>query len=269
MNTSTFVRFDWYQATLPADVPVNGLEGLLSAGLGDAFDIRRPMYGYGLGYDVLRAGSRVASVFQGHGKGDHIQVSGADSPEVAAAVRRLYPGHSVARADACVDFDQGPEFFPEACRQARLLAGDAMKVRTISEEYQGQTATTLYLGSTKSETTVRLYEKGKQDPEHYAPDTVRMEVQVRPANAERKRLMATTAPADVFGWGRVSRRLAAHLAGYEPLPAPARDERAASELDQALDVMCHQYGNRLRDLMDRHQGDLVAFALDLMTRVGD
>lgn len=261
MNLS---RFDWYQATLSKDGQMSGVD-LLAHLTDEAPKAVKGRFGYSRGWQMRREGRTLATVLCGHGKPDHVVVTGEDSPLVAEALRRHAPGHTVSRADVCEDFAGGTDFFGAT----RSLCKNHLGGRVILTEYvetglTGQAAT-LYVGSRESETRVRMYEKGKQDTA-YAPDTVRLEVQVRPGKPDRKAYAAGIEPEAFWGFAKWSRWLIQEVAAKAAPAAPVRSERV-SDLDGAVDAMAVQYGRRLIELIARHDGDLEAFALDILRRV--
>lgn len=264
MTCPSLSRFDWYQGTLPDDSSVSGVDVLLH--LSDGAPTLVPgRLGYSRGWALTRDGSSFATVYQGASRGDHVWASGPAAPVVAGALRCHQEGHSVSRADACVDFSGGSDFF----RDVRSLAVSAFSGRVIMTDYvehglKGD-ASTFYVGSRKSETRIRLYEKGKQD-DGYAADVVRLEVQVRPQTADRKAYAATVEPDAFFGFARWSRRLFSEVADTAVPAAPNRSERV-SDLDGALDTLALQYGKRLLELEQRYGGDAAAAWVDLVSRV--
>lgn len=261
------VRFDWYAATLPEDGRTAGVD--LLRVLGDsAPELVRGQYGYPRGWRVTREGSTLLTVFEGRGLRDHVVATGQDAHEVAGVLKRRLPEHSVSRADVALDFDQGPEFFAETRELAHdLLAGSVTLTDYVETAPQG-TASTLYVGSRKSEVRARLYEKGKESPDTHPVDRVRLEVQARPGKPERKAHAATLDPLGFWGLSRWSRELLHEVSGLAAPAAPVRSARV-SDLDGALDAMTLQYGKRILQLAERLEGDFEAIAVDLLRRVAN
>nr|CRY96435.1 hypothetical protein [uncultured prokaryote] len=264
-ETGSLARFDWYAATLPEQTKTAGIDVL--AALGDARpELVRGQYGYPRGWKVQREGSTLLTVFEGDDLRDHVVATGADAHEVAGAMKRRFPAHSVSRADVCLDFDAGPSFFAETRALAHeLLAGKVTLTDYVETAPKG-IAATLYVGSRASEVRARLYEKGKESPDTHPPDRVRLEVQVRPQKPDRKALASMVEPIGFWGFSRWSRELLEEVSGRTAPAAPVRSARV-SDLDGALDAMAKQYGRRLLQLAERLEGDYEAIAVDLLRRV--
>jgi len=263
MTSTDLSRFDWYQASISDDCELSGVDLLLHLSDGPP-DLVPGRLGFSRGWRLSRDGATFATVFQGPGRGDHVLATGADAPEVASALKGR-ASHAVSRADACVDFSGGEEFF----RTVRGLAMSAFSGRVSMTDYvehglKGDSST-FYVGSSKSETRVRLYEKGKQD-EKYASDVVRLEVQVRPADRSRKVYASEVSPDAFFGFARWSSNLFESVTAANIPLAPKRSERV-SDLDGALDALALQYGKRLLELEQRFGGDAAAAWVDLVSRV--
>lgn len=147
---------------------------------------------------------------------------------------------------------------------ARTRTGSVkVELQSLSVESPRGDSATLYVGSKESEVRVRIYESGKVHD--YLPDDfIRGEIQVRPKK-DRKSLAASLEPEGFWGMSKWARDLRARMGELVPA-APVRTARV-SDLDGALDAMCHQYGRRLLELIERLEGDLEAFSLDLLTRV--
>lgn len=222
-------------------------------------------YGYSRGWALAREGQTLATVYEGSGRLDHVVATGRDAHEVAGLLRRHVPGHSVSRGDVRLDFAGGQEFFATVRGLAAARLRGTVTLTDFVETSRDGEAATLYVGSRKSETRVRLYEKGKQD-NAYAPDTVRLEVQVRPSKPERKAYAGTVEPEGYWGFARWARWLHEAVTGVGAPAAPVRSERV-SDLNGSLDAMAFQYGGRLLELVDLLGGDIEAFAMDILTRV--
>lgn len=264
MNLPDLSRFDWYQASFPENAPFGAVDVLAVHG-DEAPQPCRSIHGYHRGWEIRRDGSALCRVYEGRGSlTDHVVVSGADSPEIAAAIRRHVPGHRVSRADVCLDFDQGPDFFEDLRSLMYERLQGTVTLSEWTETSPEGTSSTLYAGARTSDIRVRLYEKGKQD-KAYAPETVRMELQARPKK-ERKSYAAGIAPDDYWGLARWSRGLCEEVTGKAAPAAPPRLERV-SDLEGALNACGQQYGRRLLESLALHEGDLAAFAADLVSRI--
>lgn len=221
-------------------------------------------YGYSRGWQMTREGVGIATVYERKDRPDFVVATGEDSGLVAGALRRLAPGHTVPRADVCEDFAGGQAFF----RRTHELVTEQLRGRVVLTDFiqtgpKGEAAT-LYVGAKTSETRVRMYEKGKEDPT-YPADTVRLEVQVRPGKPHRKAYAGSLAPEGFWGFSRWSRWLLEEVTGMQAPAAPARSRRL-TDLEGSIEALAHQYGGRLIELIDFLDGDLEAFALYLLTR---
>lgn len=257
--------FDWYQGTFPEGARL-GARDVLGMLADEPLQALPGRYGYSRGWDVRRDGSTLCRLYEGHGLRDHFVATGADSPEVAAAVRNRVPGHFVSRADVALDFVAGPDFFATTRELLHSRLAGSVVLTDYVETAPAGTSSTLYVGSKKAEVRMRVYEKGKQDPETYAPDTVRMEVQVRPGKPDRKAYAAGLDPLAFYGMARWSREALQAVTGLHAPAAPVRSARV-SDLDRALDTMACQYGGRILELLERLDGDLAAGMADLVGRI--
>lgn len=226
----------------------------------------RPHNGYERAWELRRAGCTVGRVMVGERfEWPHVTASGEDAPDLADLLRSEKIPHAVARVDACADVDAPGTF--EHFERTLLEVLPARITRTqYKQTKNGQPASTLYLGSRKSESFARVYEKGKESPDRYSPDTVRLEVQSRPSGPDRKQWAASATPHEVMSLPKWSGEMLG-LVQLDRLPTPVRAERV-SDLDGALEAMGRQYGRRVRELAARHGGDLDAVSADLLRVFG-
>jgi hypothetical protein len=257
-------RFDWYAATV--ETSPETLVEVAGTLLADESPVLvRGKNGYARGYELRSGGKRAAVVYAGGvNEWPHIVGTGPDAVDVARLVRgdvmKATP-HRVARADVCVDTDT-PGAFDFLVLALRAAAGSATRITWLPDRLED--GTTYYVGAKASEVTGRLYEKGKQLASEDRPDWVRYEVQVRPQK-ERKAWCAVASAEEVLGAARWARRFAEDTLGVAAPAPPVRSERV-SDLEGAIATMCHQYGKRLLELLEVHQGDIERFALDLLSR---
>jgi len=245
------IRFDGYTATTTA-ANCYQLAELFGDGLmvkeGSGFH----QFGRRLAFKDS-TGGEVGSVQWGGAHGDRsmIEVKGERSPEVVERLRSLFP-HRCTRMDSAADFDAPGSF--------KRLLGACMRVKRRHRlkgrrdgDWQDfpELGRTQYLGTPKSVSMLRLYEKGKQ-PEYLhleRPEWVRAELQVRPAKDAKddfSRLSAT----DAWGASSWSRELAAEILAEHVDPHPAGTTWRHSDRDRALMWMCRQYGAHLLSLRD-------------------
>lgn len=244
------IRFDGYTATTTAANPYQ-LAELFGAGLEQQQGRGFHQFGHRL---ALNDGvGEVGAVMWGgaHGERSLIEVKGERTPEVVEALRSRFP-HGVTRLDACADFDAPGAFscllepLLEVKRKHRLKGRRDGDWEDFPE--QGRTQ---YVGSSKSTTMVRLYEKGKQ-PEYLhleRPDWVRAEAQVRPGTKEAKAEFSRVSPAGAWGASAWTREFAALVLEDHVDPHPAGTTWRKSDLDTRLAWLCRQYGATLLELL--------------------
>lgn len=257
-------EWDWYGATLPDSLGMSGVEIL--APLGDEPPKRSPgLYGYSRGWEIRREGQTFARVFESDTRPDYAVASGQSAPRFVHAIRATAPGHSVSRADVKRDFLGGVEAFLEVRQTAYGVLGGKVTLTDLVEHGLDQDARTLYIGKRKSsEAFGRLYQSGLVH-DYLPPDANRLEIELKPAKAERKSHLATLSPGQAVGWARWTRELLEHLGALVEAAAPPR-VAALSDHDRTMNAMCSQYGRHLWEHVARHQGDLEAAYLDLLDR---
>lgn len=245
------MRFDWYSASIRDDA--SQILDVLSAGLDADVRIGQAMHGYTLGHEFVSGGSVVARMLSGGRNGvPHAWASGDDTDAFVPVVRAAWPGaHAVTRMDAAEDFD-GPGTWDRLYSASINLADERrLKVSQNGDWHRRVDGRTLYVGSRKSASFVRLYEKGKQingrlpDLKNAASlDLTRLEVQVRPEGDSRARA-AVGDPQDAFGYADWTRDLAKRVLDLDVDRVHIK-ERRESDLDRALGWMIRQYGEHLR-----------------------
>ena len=249
------VRFDAYSATT-READHGQILSVLAAGAGiGAFHKMREGRGFhtfGQRVGVSdESGTEWGSVMWGGKQGDRVmvEVKGEATPKVVEALRSRFP-HRCTRVDACADFDAPGAFdgLLGACQEVkakhRIIGGKAGDWEDFPE--MGRT---LYLGSRRSPTRLRLYEKGKQaEYAHLSrPDWVRIEAQVRPAK-EAKEAFSKLSAVEVWGASRWTRELAAKVLQEHVEPHPAGTTYRLTERETAMRWMCQQYGAHLVSL---------------------
>lgn len=143
----------------------------------------------------------------------HLIASGKRSPMVCQAVRRLCPVHFVTRADSALDFDGATAWDSLVGLAERLRDGQIGRRMTATRVLQDKETggKTYYLGSMKSTSFMRVYDKTQEQrakcPRHMRADIpdewTRAEVVARPADKERRLYLAHCAPADVWSVSQV------------------------------------------------------------------
>jgi hypothetical protein len=127
----------------------------------------------------------------------------------------------------------------------------------------GQVATGVELGAGKSESRTRVYDAALKHPGEFSGPTGRLEHEWKPGQKPRKELAYLMDPGDVLGTSRPARRAVQALAGISLGRAPARTERV-SDLDKWLTWMHEVHAGRMDELLSRCDGDLLAFAREML-----
>lgn len=265
-------RFDWYQGT--PECSEGDLLDLAWLHLGDEPPRRiRGKNGYARAHEIRAGGMTRATVFGGGGHPfPHILGTGPDADAVAALLRRWsdqneegvqFP-HRVSRVDVAVDTDTPGAFgvLLDGLRDHALHG--RVSARLMHDPDRAEEGATYYLGAKASEAMGRLYEKGKQLPDAGRPSWVRYELQLRPKR-ERKTWAAVAPPEDLLGAARWSHAFALEYLLEAGEAAPVRSERV-SDFEGAMRALTRQYGNRLLELVELHEGDLGAVGAELAIR---
>ena len=206
------MKFDAYAATIAADL------GSIYHPIASRFpamwsELAQPRWGYTHAQKMQYAGN--TALLQHRSKDgipeSHLSVQGRWSIDLASHLRTAHPGHSVTRADVCIDYDR-PGFWDWIAP----LAIDLAERRKVQISQAGDWLTpegiargrTLYIGSTQSASLIRIYEKGKKHrkdktDETASPDWVRIEVQCRPAR-EFKKIAWLVQPQQFFASSKVA-----------------------------------------------------------------
>lgn len=249
-------RFDWYQATVPAPLPVLlGALSDLSSGKWD--NSGRAPQGYGMKHRFDDADGVVCQVWSGgtH-EHPHVVFSGETAPAGADLLRSSFEGHRVTRADVCIDYaepgayDRLQELALSVARERRI------KVGTAGDHLLTKEGRTLYLGSTASHTRLRIYDKAAELRVKYQAqlhklaelpaELARFECQVRPQTFESKCAAAVADPVSLMGSAAWMRELVRLVSGTELEPFQAARPWRQADDDRAYAALLAQYGGMLR-----------------------
>lgn len=254
-------RFDWYQATVHGELKpiMASLERVC-----DRSPTWEPMstvrHGYAFGNRLLDPSGLVAEVWWG-GQHElpHVKSSGEIAHAVAEVLRTDFE-HRVARVDACLDY-QDPGAYDRLQDLAVGVAKElGIKVGTAGDHLVTLEGRTLYLGSPKSHTRLRLYDKAAEmraklrgpGAELLPREWARLEFQVRPETRVAKHQAARLSPIEVMGsthWGRV---LMKRVGGLEISPFAANNVWRESDDQRAYAAFLAQYGGVLERLRSTH-----------------
>ena len=253
-------RFDWYQATVRADLQT--LQACLKSDLavsGQWEPMQRVPHGYGVGHRLVDVDGPACMVWSG---GTHEHPHAVISGELAHAgselLRSEFPGHSVTRADVCIDYAE-----PGAYDRLQGLALDVardkgIRVGTAGDHLLSFKGRTCYLGAPSSHTRLRLYDKAEELRQKFALDPVRLsgvpvelarlECQVRPQTREAKLAASVADPISLMGSAKWMRELMRLVAGLELEPFQAGKVWRQSDDRRAYAALLAQYGGLLRRL---------------------
>ena len=150
----------------------------------------------------------------------YVEGKGETTPDLVAAVRGHFPGHSAPRLDVCDDY-RGPGAFQQlqavvraaAMRKARGSAPKLGYTAFPDDPVAGATWGSLIRGGVAY---LRIYEPGKmKERVHLGPDAVRVELECRPHSAAEKRAAASMTPLEVWGMAGWTQRVAEALCGVD------------------------------------------------------
>lgn len=269
-------RFDWYQGTVPAEVPP------LMAALSEVAEgtprwepLSRAPHGYGFGSKLSDSDGQVAMVWWGgHHPLPHVVSSGSSAVLVSGLLRDRFPGHNVSRADVCIDYAETGAYDRLQGLALGVARERSIRVGTAGDHLVTFKGRTLYLGAPTSPTRLRLYDKAEElrgkfagDPRRLAEvpqELARLECQVRPQSKEAKAAAALVEPMVLMGSAAWMRELMRQVADIELAPFEAGKPWRQADDDRAYSAMLAQYGA----LLSRVCADLGAW--DLVGRqIGD
>jgi hypothetical protein len=243
------MQFDAYCATIRthpqrvvADSIARALDGYIEQGP------RRQRYGETLGVHRNTDGRLCGWI--GQDKEEvYCEFKGSDSPKLACHVRALFPGHTLARADLCSDFDKDDAFnlLTAVIRQHKGVKVKAGYVHLSDDPDDGRT---FFAGVRGGVVYCRLYEIGKHpDRKHLCmPHLVRLEFEVRPHYAEDKALAALLEPSHIIALAPWARKVANAAAGTD---IPKVDsEHVTTKAISSLHYLARKFRSTLEPMMD-------------------
>lgn len=260
-------RFDWYQATVRAEAPavLAALEGVGGArGALKWEPMAKAPNGYGFGSRLRDADGPVAMVlWGGRQPWPNVVGSGETAQAVSEVLRAEFAEeHRVTRADACIDFAQPGSYDllqGIACQVAEELG---IKVDVRGDHLVTKQGRTVYVGSPKSHTMLRIYEKGhelrakfRNQPDRWASvpiDLARLECQVRPKTIEARMAASYVDPLSLMGSARWMRELIKRVGGIELEPFEAGRPWRQADDDRAYAAVLAQYGALLQRRAEEH-----------------
>ena len=243
--------FDWYAASFPGVGPDEFLGSFLNKNdLAKVVPYQGKTHGYEGGARVLLGDLVLLSVLWGGNRGAPLNAwaSGGRSPAFAGWARSDFPNHYVTRVDAAIDLN-APGAWDDLLDLFFDLRNAFPRVQSsvLGDLYGGKKGVTHYLGSVKSESRMRLYQKGLQVPEAGQPYHVRAEFMVKPKGAQRL-VLAKSPPSQVWTYSPVARMAFDRLKGFDPGVA-VRDTPRRTDLQRRFDAMCKQYGKTIAEVV--------------------
>ena len=262
VQASSEPRWDWYQATI-SERPEHVIEAIAAGFPSVRLKDGRGQHGYAKRVDVLSGDEVAARVNYGGSNGPPNATSSGDrAPLFAELIRREFPRHSVTRCDTCYDFIDETTTFESLRNTLHRIAMERNIQTELAGDYERKLrGRTYYLGSRKSPTHLRLYEKGIQMESTLLavgapplPEWLRAEMQVRPQGS-RKLQAATVSPVDAWGYVRWGPSVADELLGMSvarAAPVLSKD----TSFQEAMFSLMHQYGGWFDVLVERCGGDV-------------
>lgn len=252
------LSLDWYTASVPAppDELVDTMLKHFDQAVLDSIEPRR-RYDHGIAIHAGYDNTKLCEIHWGRNYDSPLwQATGSATILSAPALRRWYPKHNVTRLDAALDvYDSGLDFATDVLPAARSIIEDRrMRSRLDGDWINPENGRTIELGSRKSATYCRVYEKGPE--QGIDADWIRIEVQHRP-HSKMKRAASSLQAKTLLA----SFPAAAELAHALNIPVPEADTaslsrpRTPTDDDRKLRYLAHQYGDFLRRLLERHNGD--------------
>ena len=250
-------RFDWYQATVMAEVlDVRACLADL-APMGKWEHMQRAPHGYAFGDRLVDCDGPACMVWWG---GTHVHPHAVISGELAQPgselLRAELPAHAVTRADVCIDYAE-PGAYDRLQQLALAVAKDrTIRVGTAGDHLLTFKGRTCYLGATSSHTRLRLYDKAAELRDKFAADPVRLsgvpehlarfECQVRPQTSVAKLAAASLDPLSLMGSAAWMRELMRLVSGIELEPFEAGKVWRQSDDARAWAAVLAQYGGLFR-----------------------
>lgn len=249
-------EFDWYQATVRAEV--GDLRACLRdlAPGGEWEPLRKAPHGYGFGDRLVDADGLVAQIWWGgmHAH-PHAVISGEPAHAAAELLRSELPDHYVSRADSKIDFAEPGAYDVLQAKAVAVAEARRVQVNTAGDHLVTLQGRTVYLGSPKSHTRMRLYDKAAELRQKFARDPVRLasvpaelarlECQVRPQTSRARSLAANADPITLMGSAAWMRELMRQVADLDLEPFQAGKVWRQADDDRAYAALLAQYGGLL------------------------
>jgi hypothetical protein len=190
----------------------------------------------------------------------HVVSSGEDAQRCAEVLRAEFEGHTVSRADVCIDYAEAGAYDRLQDLALQVAADRGIKVGTAGDHLLTKEGRTLYLGATSSHTRLRLYDKAAEMRAQYRSDPARLravpaelarlECQVRPQTREAKAEAGRVDPLSLMGSAAWMRALMQLVASVDLEPFHAGKVWRQSDDDRAWAAVLAQYGGLFRRMVE-------------------
>lgn len=263
------MRFDWYQATIEADIfsVLAEVEKLGDEVVRDDSIAKRYRYSEGVAVHHRERGL-VARVFWGdNGKYPHALASGQDTDDFVDLVRSKWAGkHIVTRFDAAEDFHDSKGYDRLLKVTKRVAKDHRLQFPSIQDDLNPIAGRTQYIGGKTSDYRGRLYEKGWEVVQKSAAlrgeyvsdhhgvilnevtgefvnpaDWVRLELQGRPKGEAARRAAALATPEQAWTFTSWSADLAERALSLEMERFFIRTRKLSKD-SEAILWLARQYG---------------------------
>jgi DNA relaxase NicK len=255
------MRFDWYQATVVADLPPSVILDRVGADLPAAFAIhhgRRGQNGYAKTAILVDRDEHalVTMNYDGNqGAPPNLRGTGPDAPSFAHTLRSLRLAHRVTRGDVCEDLEG--ENYHKVADDCRLIAKrHGMSGLTYVPDDPDR-GSTYKLGADTSSIKARVYRKDLEmikkgcDPSEFPQPIVRFEAEVRPKGQALRMNFSTYEPEHFLGAARWLRAIASELLDQHPA-AIVMQKRLPTEYERQVTWLRTQAHKALSAVYARH-----------------
>ena len=181
--------------------------------------------------------------------GPNVLASGSSAEKLAKLLREHYPKHRVSRVDSCEDYHHKDVY--DYLRKKALKIAKEQKVQAreiVKPLVESDDGRTLYIGSTTSPVSMRIYEKGKQLGRE--EEWVRAELQFRPTK-QLKDIAAYLSPLETWAVAKWSHAVA-QMMGHEKLKRVDAQIYQPSDHERAYRFMLKQYSKVLHAMKGTH-----------------
>lgn len=258
-------RFDWYDATVRAEV-ADVRDALLAGHPGAVWERQRAApHGYRFGDRLVDEHGTVCDVWWGGTHAyPHVRTSSEPTMGVVEVLRAAWPrDHSVSRLDPCLEYVKPGAYDWLQGVMVAVATERNIKLKGVGDHFRERApGRSCYAGSEKSAVMARVYDKTAERraalgrdpvklatvPEHWA----RLELQIRPQGSAAKQAAATVDPVTAMGAAAWTRELLRRVADMDLEPFEVRKVWRPSDDQRAYAAFLSQYGGLLRRMLGDH-----------------